>query len=382
MIPLFKPMIRPESIEGCVEVLRSGWLGLGPKVKEFEGKFAEYVGNHYAVGLNSGTAALQLAVICADLPKGSYVITTPLTFVSTNHVILQAGLKPVFADVEYWTGNISVPSIESILEDQFFKKNVSAIMVVHYGGQPVDMDNIYTIAQDNGLEVIEDAAHACGAKYGNDKIGSHHSKLVAFSFHAVKNLPTGDGGMLVTSDKEIAERAKKLRWLGINKSTADRTDTSKYSWEYTCDEVGFKCHMNDIQAAIGITQLKYLDEDNESRRNLVDHYKERIGRIDDLVISHLTYFKERKSSNHLMVALCKNSIVRDTIMTTLASNGIHTGVHYTPNYYYPMYKDVYRENGCTQTEHFFRRAVSLPLYPELTIDEVDKIMDIIQEVLE
>ena len=216
-IQLFKPRISENAIRAASDVLRSGWLGLGPKTREFELEFAKFVDAPHCVALNSCTSAIHLALKILDLPAGAEVITTPITFVSTNHAILYEGLVPVFADVDRSTGNISAGSVAEKLTDR-----TGALMLVHYGGIPADIDELYAVAASHGIPVIEDCAHACGATYKNRPVGSH-GELHAFSFHAVKNLPMGDGGALTVRTSENDARLRRLRWLGIDKDTFHRT---------------------------------------------------------------------------------------------------------------------------------------------------------------
>ncbi len=239
-IPLFRPLISPEAIDAAADVLRSGWLGLGPRTAAFEKAFAAYVGAPYCVALNSCTSGLHLALHVLNLPEDSEVITTPISFVSTNHAILYARCRPVFADVHPDTGNLDIASAASKITDR-----TKAIIAVHIGGYPCDLDELYALAHSRGLHVVEDCAHACGAAYKGKPIGSH-GDLHAFSFHAVKNLPMGDGGALVVQNEELDARLRRLRWLGIDKDTYRRTSAESYSWNYDVPEVGFKYHMNDI----------------------------------------------------------------------------------------------------------------------------------------
>jgi perosamine synthetase len=243
MIQLFKPYVTEEAINSVANVLRSGWIGLGPKTEQFEKAFAEYVGAKYAVAVNSATSALHLATIVSGIGANDEVLTTPLTFISTNHVILYQQANPVFVDVEERTLNLDLAKAESLVSPR-----TKAIMVVHYGGNPLDIDRLYDFAARHKLKVIEDAAHACGASFRGGRIGSFG--LTCFSFHAVKNLPLGDGGMVTTNDKALYDRLMRLRWLGIDRSTFARSE-GKYQWEYDVAEVGYKYHMNDISAAIG-----------------------------------------------------------------------------------------------------------------------------------
>lgn len=243
-IQLFKPKISEAAIKSVEETLRSGWIGLGPKVKQFEHDFCEYVGCEYAVGLNSATAGLHLAMILAGVEAGDEVITTPLTFISTNHSILYQRAVPVFVDIDSDTLNIDVNQISDRITEK-----TKAIVCVHYGGYPCDLDEIYDIASNHNITVIEDCAHAMGAEYNGRKIGAS-ARLAVFSFHAVKNLPMGDGGIIATDDSEFYGKLKKLRWMGINKDTYSRRisigESSVYSWQYNVEMLGYKYHMNDI----------------------------------------------------------------------------------------------------------------------------------------
>lgn len=382
MIPLFKCYIHEEAIERAANVLRSGWTGLGPVTEKFEKEVADFLDTPYAVAFNSGTAALQAAISLADLEMDSFVITTPITFVSTNHVILQEGLNPLFADIDYNTGSISTKSVQRLLESKYGDE-ISAIMVVHYGGSPVDLDGIYDLAEEYRIPVIEDCAHAFGAYYDRKRIGCKWTRFACFSFHAVKPLPIGEGGMLTTNDPKIAENAKRIRWLGINKSTADRTEGGIYSWKYDCNEVGFKSHMSDYQAAIGIGQLHHYEEFRIKRSEIVELYWDLLRQLTmklgiDFAVPVLT-LNNTMSANHLMAILCLNSQVRDRIMTNLKAKDIQTGVHYAPNYNYPMYWEAYKEGGCKNAEMFSNRELSLPLHLSLTEGDISLVCSTIAD---
>jgi perosamine synthetase len=356
-VPLMRPVICDEAIQSVGEVLRSGWLGLGPKTAEFESAFAAYVGNRYCIGLNSCSAALHLALRVLNLPQGSEVITTPITFVSTNHAILYENCVPVFADVQADTGNIDVASVASKITER-----TRAIMAVHLAGYPCDLDELYALARSHGLPVIEDCAHACGAAYRGKRIGSY-GDLHAFSFHAVKNLPMGDGGGLVVRDDDLAARLRRLRWLGIDKDTFGRVRGTEYNWNYDVTEVGFKYHMNDIQAAIGLAQLHRLDEDNARRAALVARYRR--GLADMPGVRLLKQSDDRTSSNHLCCILVEN---RDELALKLKAAGIETGVHFRRNDLYPMYQ---HDDSLVNVEAFWRSSLSLPLHLLLTDEQVD-----------
>jgi len=370
MIPLFKTKIHEQSIKNAENVLRSGWVGLGPKVEEFENKFAEYIGNKYAVAFNSCTEALRAAIVLSNLQEGDGVITSPLTFVGVNHLLLQHQLEPIFADIDYITGSLSYNSIERLCK-QFRPK---AIIAMHYGGFPMmDMDILMEIAGKYDCVLIEDCAHAAGAMYVDGRKVGYNSKLAAFSFHAVKNMPIGDGGMLVTSDEEIANKAKKLRWFGIDKSTSERSKIG-YGWEYGVEMVGFKSHMNDISAAIGLGQLERLDLDNMLRHNIYEKYSDELGRSNIL----FEFSSRALSSHHLMVLFAKH---KEKVIELLTKNDIQYGVHYLPNYRYPMYKDFYVDKDGRNTERFYNECVSLPNHLYLTDDDIDKVIEVVKEGL-
>lgn len=356
-----------EEIQAVSEVIKSGWLGLGPKTEEFEEKFAQYIGVNYAVGTNSATAALHLALKVIAV-EGGEVITTPMTFISTNHAILYNNAKPVFCDIEADTLNIDADKIA-----EFITAQTRAIVVVHYGGYACDMDKILQIAKRYNLKVVEDAAHSCGGEYKGQKLGSI-SDIGIFSFQAIKNLATGDGGMITTDDPEIYGRLKKLRWMGISKDTYSREekDSERYSWYYNVEEVGFKYHMNDIQAALGLVQLAKLEKHNKRREEIVKVYNTGLKPIAWLEIPVKKDYMT-KPAYHNYVIKCD---FRDELNEYLKEKGISTGVHYVPNNHYEMYKDC---RGHTPVaDRVWKKLLTLPLYPDLTESEVKKIIKAIK----
>jgi perosamine synthetase len=361
-ISLFRPSISEAAIRNVADVLRSGWLGLGPRTREFEERFAEYVGAPHCVGLNSCTSAIHLALHLLDLPKGSEVITTPLTFVSTNHAILYEGLKPVFADIDRKTGNLLVSGVRSRITAE-----TRAVIVVHYGGYPADLDELYALARERNIAIIEDCAHACGATYRGKRIGSH-GEFHAFSFHAVKNLPMGDGGALTVRSSDHDARLRRLRWLGIDKDTYRRTTGTSYEWDYDVPEVGFKYHMNDIEAAIGLAQLDLVDRENARRAEIAGSYRDALAHVSGLALPLQS--DDRVSSYHLFPVLVEN---RDGFITKLKSAGIGAGVHYRRNDEYPMYEHAELPNA----EWFSSRVVSLPMHLCLTDDDVGHVTTVI-----
>jgi perosamine synthetase len=363
MIPVFKPSYGPEELEALREPFATGWIGLGPKTKEFEEKFAAYVGSRYAVGMNSATSALHLGLHLLNV-AGDEVITTSMTFVSTNHVILYEQAAPVFADIEEDTLNINPAEIEKLITPR-----TRAIVCVHYGGHACDLDAIHAIAKAHHLPVLEDAAHACGTLYQGKPIGGL-SDVTCFSFHAVKNLATGEGGMVTVNNPDWDARLRRTRWLGINKSTFDRSIVdNKYSWYYEVEELGFKYHMSDIAAALGIVQLAKLERANARRREIVRRYNEAFADLSGLRLPVEKPYT--RSSCHNYVVRVRGGR-RDAFVTHLADRGVATSVHYIPNHLYEMYRPYARP--LPVTERVWKELVTLPLFPDLTESQLDQII--------
>lgn len=367
MIPIFKPWMGKEEIEAVAQVLESGWIGLGPRTKEFEERFAQYIGTKFAIGVNSGTAALRLAINVLGINSGE-IITTPITFVSTAHVILYNNATPVFADVQEDTLNIDPNDIEKKITPL-----TRAIIPVHYGGHPCDMDEILKIASEHNLYVIEDAAHACGAEYKGKKAGSL-SDFGCFSFHAVKNLATGDGGMITTDNEVAYQKLRMLRWVGINADTAQRSQ-SGYSWYYEVEHLGFKEHMNDIIAAIGLAQLKKLDKGNAKRRQIVSRYNQALKDLDWIQTPTERDYV-RSSLHNYAIKVTRGD--RNKLISYLAEKGISAGVHYMPLYLHPFYKVKGISGHCSTADEVWQKVVLLPLYPDMTDEDIDKIIEAVR----
>ena len=364
MIPVYKPYSDELEIKYLKEVIESGWWGMGPKTAEFEKKFADYIGTKFALGLNSATAALHLALMCLDI-KGYEVITPAMTFVSTNHAILYNGGIPVFCDIEPDNLTVTAEEIKKLITSK-----TRAIIVVHYGGYACDMDPIMELAEKHNLCVIEDSAHGCGGKYKGKMLGSI-GHFGAFSFQAVKNIATGDGGMLTTNNEEWAKRIKKLRWVGISKDTFDRGAGNSYDWFYDVTELGYKYHMNDIIAAIGLAQLEKIEWMNDKRRYWSDRYRESLQGITDIKCPPVKDY---------MFPACHNFVIktenRDDLRAEMMRNGITTGVHYYPNHLFDIYKPYYR--NLPITEELWKKLITLPLFPSLDEVTFKKIESVLQ----
>lgn len=361
MIPVFRPKMNKEEILPELErIFDSGWIGLGPKTPEFEEKFAQYIGVRYAVGVNSATAALHLACYVLGLKEGDEVIIPSMTFVSTALAPIYCGAKPVFADIEEDTLCVDPKDIERKLTSR-----TKAIILVHYGGHACRVGEILEIARKYNLYVIEDVAHGCGGKYKGTMLGSI-GVMGCFSFHAVKNLPTGDGGMITTNDEGLYKELKKSRWVGIDKGTWDRAAKRGYAWQYSVDKLGFKYHMNDIIAVIGLAQLKVLEEHNLIRRKYAEKYEE--------VLTHAGWIKTPVEKDYAYSAW-HNYVVkvpmRDELNEYLRTNGISTGVHYEPIHHYTVFGNT--KVDVSITERIWTTLLTLPLYPDMTNGEFEKV---------
>lgn len=378
-IPVFRPNYGEEEIKAVSEVLKSGWIGLGPKTAEFENKFAQYIGAKYAIALNSATAALHLSLIVAGVKPGDEVIVPSFTFVSTAHVVKYLGAKPIFADIEPDTLCISPKDVASKIT-----KKTKAIIPVHYGGHPCRMKELKRLIGSKKIMIIEDASHACGSTYRGHKIGTI-SPLTCFSFHAVKNLATGDGGMITTDNEDFANRLRRLRWLGINANTWERVETisrigSKsyrgYGWYYEVTELGYKCHMNDITAALGLVQLKKLEKSNRVRRKLAATYTRELSKLPDIKCP--TISPNVTTSQHNYVIRYDK---RDELHLFLRENLISTGVHYLPIHLQPYYRKLYPKVKLPVTEIEWKKVLLLPLYPQLTQQKQNYIIKTISKFI-
>jgi len=360
MIQVFKPFMGEEEVQAVRDVILSGWIGLGPKTARFEEEFAAYIGTNHAVAVNSATAALDLALKLLYVRHGDEVIVPTMTFVSTAHVVAYNLATPIFADVDPETMNMDLDDVKRKITAR-----TKAIMAVHYGGRPVDMRSLRKIA--GTIPIIEDAAHACGSTYNGKRLGSL-GDIGCFSFHAVKNLATGDGGALTINNKGIMERAKRLRWLGIDKGTWDRTDLKQsYWWEYHVDEIGLKCHMNDITAAIALVQLAKLNKMN-ARRSEIAHRYTRAFKGHNMITVPPSIPKECQSSWHIYCIRAKR---RDELSIYLQEKEIATGVHYKPIHTYKCYGNI---PVLPKAESVFKEILSLPMYPGLSNDDVDRVI--------
>lgn len=368
MIPLFRPALDQREINAVAAVLKSGWIGSGPKVDRFEQKFARFVGAKYAVAVSSASSALQLAFQGVALEPGSEVISPSLTFIATNHAILLNQLKPVFCDVDSDTLCADPDDISRRITPQ-----TRAIVVMHYGGHAVDLSPLVKLCRRHKLYLIEDCAHATGSYYRGRHVGTF-GILGCFSFAAIKNLTTGDGGMIVTNSKKLAEQIKILRWSGISKDTWRRTSSKKYSWEYDVVSVSGKHQMNDIAAAIGLVQLTKLEKNNLTRYRLTQRYNQA---LKDLPWLQTPIIKPWAKSSHHNYVIKVASTIRNKLADHLASRGITTSVHYLPTHHYRLYRRF--KTQLPVTESVWRQILLLPLFPDLTPKQQDQIIAAVRQ---
>jgi perosamine synthetase len=347
VIPVFRPFYDEREEQAVAEVLRSGWIGLGPRTEEFEERFARRVGSRYAIALNSCTAAIHLALRLLGVGAGDEVLVPTMTFVSTAMAANYEGAVPVFCDVRRDTLAFDPEDAAARMTLQ-----TRAVVPVLYGGKPIPPVEL-------DVPAIYDCAHAAGAAW--DAAG----KLCCWSFHAVKNMATGDGGMITTDDEQLHRRAQRLRWLGIDKSTWERSGVEqRYWWEYKIDEVGFKSHLNDIAAALGLVQLEKLDEMQRIRHALVRQYLEELDGLPGVELPEY----DPDSSWHLFVVRLPH---RNELSLWLQEHGISTGVHYKPIHLYPLY----HKYDLPVAEAEWQRLLTLPLFPALTSEQVSMICE-------
>ena len=371
-IPLFKPSIGDEELKALSKIFKTGWIGLGPNTYEFEKRFSTYIGTKYSIGLNSATAALDLAFKILQV-KGHEVITPSFTFVSTNHAILYNGGVPVFGDIEPDTFCLDPVDVEKKITSR-----TKAVVTVHYGGHPSKMDELRKICDENNLFLIEDAAHATGASY-KDRMVGNLGDIACFSFQALKNLTTGEGGMITTNNEDFYKKLTRLRWMGIDKDTYTRARLKSYSWFYEVKDLGYKNHMHDISASIGMVQLKRLDSYlNLRRRQIADFYNSSFKDIEWITTPVEHQYAKRVYC--LYTLLVKE---RDDFIEHLDANNVSTGVHYYPNHFHPYYVELIRSGiipkpNTPVTEKTSERIVSLPLYPELSDQQLDHISDTVK----
>lgn len=373
MIPYGKQTIDQDDIQAVVDVLQSDFLTTGPKIAEFEQTVADYVGAKYAVAISNGTSALHAACFAAGIGPGDEVITTPLTFAASANCVLYCGGTPVFADVDPKTYNIDPEDIQRKITDR-----TKAIIAVHLAGQPCDMDAIHSIAREHGLIVIEDGAHALGSVYKGKKVGSM-SDMTTFSFHPVKPITTGEGGMIVTDNEDFYKKMILFRSHGITRDDSMMTRNDG-PWFYQQFNLGYNYRITDIQCALGCSQMKKLDRFLARRKEIVARYNEAFADCDNIITPY--QLSDTESGWHLYIVQVKKCDRRQ-VFENMRENGIGVNVHYIPVYMHPYYQEHGYENvHCANAEEIYSHIISLPLYPGLTSEQQDYVIDTLKSLCE
>jgi dTDP-4-amino-4,6-dideoxygalactose transaminase len=377
-LPYNLPDISEAEIDAVVDVLRSGWLAPGPRVKAFEADFAAYAGTKHAIALDSATAGMHLALLASGIGPGDEVITTPTTFAATVNTIIHTGATPVLADVCPDDYCIDPAAVERAITPR-----TRAIMPVHHGGSACRMDEILALARKHGLRVIEDAAHALGTQIGGRNIGSFGNATV-FSFYPTKNVTSGRGGMLTTDDDALAERCRLLALHGMSNDAWDRY-TARGSWAYQVLAAGYNYTMTDFQAALGHAQFARLDAFQRQRTHLARRMSERLASLPEIVLP-----AERAGTTHawhLYVVRLRPemlTISRDEIIAAMKERGIGTSVHFIPIHHHPFYRETYgwAPGDFPVADQAFETMLSLPLYTRMTDAEVDRVATAVEEVVD
>lgn len=371
MIPYGRQIIDDDDIQAVVDVLKSDYLTTGPKIAEFEQSVSDYVGAKYAVAVSNGTAALHAACFAAGIGEGDEVITTPITFAASANCVLYCGGKPVFADIDPQTYNIDAEDIKRKITAR-----TKAVIPVHLAGQPCDMDAIHKIAEEYHLMVIEDGAHALGSVYKGKKIGAL-SDMTTFSFHPVKPITTGEGGMVVTDDEELYQRLVLFHSHGITRDASLLTEDGG-PWFYQQLELGYNYRITDIQCALGCSQMKKLQRFIGRRRELAARYDEALKDCPHLLLPY--QLPQTESGYHLYI-IQVTDCDRRQVFEELRAKGVGVNVHYIPVYYHPYYREHgYGDVCCPHAEQLYQRMMSIPLHAGMTDAQQDYVIQCIKEI--
>lgn len=371
-----KQKIDEDDINSVVKVLKGDYLTTGPIVSEFENSVAKYVGTKYAVAVSNGTAALHMACYAAGISEGDEVLVPAITFAASSNCVLYCGGKPVFIDVDPKSYNIDINKIKEKITNK-----TKAIIPVDFAGQSVDMDLILKIAEEYNLIVIEDAAHALGSEYKNEKVGSK-AHMTEFSFHPVKPITTGEGGVVVTNSKELYEKMILFRSHGITRNSELMTE-NQGPWYYEQIDLGYNYRLTDIQSALGLSQIKKLDDFILKRREIVNKYNEAFKELEEIVTPFENEYS--KSGYHIYVLLLnldKLKCGRKEIFEALQAENIGVNVHYLPVYLHPYYKKLgYKKGECPVAEDIYNRMITIPLFPSMSDKDVKDVIKAVKKVL-
>jgi UDP-4-amino-4,6-dideoxy-N-acetyl-beta-L-altrosamine transaminase len=383
-IPYGRQDINQADIDAVVAVLRSDFLTQGPVVPVFEKSIADYSGAQYAVAVNSATSALHIACLALGVGNGDIVWTTPITFVASANCALYCGAVIDFVDINPLTYNMSVERLaEKLAIAEKTGKLPKVLIPVHLSGQPCDMENIYALSQKYGFKIIEDASHAIGGKYKGEPIGNcRYSDITVFSFHPVKIITTAEGGMAMTNNAQLANRMQLLRTHGISRDSNDMTHEPDGPWYYQQIDLGFNYRVTDLQAALGLSQMRRLDEFVTQRHAIAKRYNKLIA---DLPVNTPWQHEDSYSGLHLYIIRLKLAEIGKThreVFEALRTLGIAVSIHYIPVYHHPYYENLGFKTGyCLEAEHYYAEAISLPMYPGLTEAQQSLVVAALKEAI-
>lgn len=378
-LPFALPDIGEEEINEVLDALRSGWLTTGPKTKRFEQEFAAFIGEGVeAIAVNSATAGLHLALEALGIGPGDEVITTTHTFTATAEVVRYLGADPVFVDIDPRTLNIDATQIERAITPK-----TRAIIPVHFAGLSCDMVSILAISKKHGLKVVEDAAHALPTTCEGKLIGAMESDATVYSFYATKTITTGEGGMVVTANPEIAARCRTMRLHGISRDAFDRYTSTKPAWFYEVVAPGFKYNMTDIAASLGIHQLRKAWEFQRRRQQMAAHYDEALRGLPVLLPPNAPPGETHAWHLYVLRLAPGAPVQRDRFIELMAEKGIGTSVHFIPLHLHPYWRDRYGLNAADflHSQQLFEQSVSLPLYTRMTADDQDRVIAAVRSIL-
>lgn len=383
-IPYGRQDISAADIQAVVEVLRSDYLTQGPAVPAFEKSIADYCNTQYALAVNSATSALHIACLALGVGPGDSVWTSPITFVASANCALYCGARIDFVDIDPRSYNLSVERLaEKLLQAEQAGLLPKVVIPVHLCGQPCDMAGIYALAQRYGFKIIEDASHAIGGQYRSQPIGNcNYSDITVFSFHPVKIITTGEGGMVLTNDAQLAKRMQLLRSHGITREANEMTQAPDGPWFYQQIELGFNYRMTDLQAALGISQMHRLDEFIARRHALAERYDNKLAAFP--IVTPWQH-PDSYSGRHLYVIRLKTELITKShreVFEALRAADIGVNVHYIPVYRQPYYENLgFKPGHCPEAEHYYSEAISLPMYPALTEAQQDRVITALQKAM-
>lgn len=372
-VPFFEPWITKEDKKVVLDALNSPLLTDGPKLRKFEASFAKFTGTKYAIGVSNATSALHLSIKSLEIGKGDEVIVPDMTFVATANAVMFSGATPVFADVEIDTMNISVESIKEKITSK-----TKAIIPVHFAGKVCDINKIIKIAKENNLSVIEDCAHAIGARYGKKHVGNF-GDVGCFSFYPTKNITTIEGGMVITNSKKIADYVSSARNHGLNRTLIQRYSSGK-PWDYDMTESGYNYRLDEIRSVLGLSQLGRIKKLNIQRKKIFEYYNNKLKNVKGLIIPPSSVSDDHVYHLYIMKIKKDSNVSRDELFMKLQKFGVKTTVHYKPLHLFTAFKKL-NNNNLENSKKLYGEVISLPFYPNIPKKHQDYVIDCIIKIM-